>query len=88
MLWHGWQLCFGMRHDTMPTGKQHPVLQDMAPKLVREKTQKIELRVTPETKILVLKMAQDDEITVTRFLEGLIQREFDRRAARETDEAV
>jgi len=29
------------------------------PKLVREKTQKIELRVTPETKILVLKMAQD-----------------------------
>ena len=46
------------------------------PKLVREKTQKIELRVTPETKILVLKMAQDDDITVTKFLEGLIQREF------------
>ncbi len=60
----------------------------MAPKLVREKTQKIELRVTPETKILVLKMAQDDEITVTRFLEGLIQREFDRRSTHETDEAV
>jgi len=50
------------------------------PKLVREKTQKIELRVTPETKILVLKMAQDDDITVTKFLEGLIQREFNRRA--------
>ncbi len=65
-----------------------PVRYEMAPKLVREKTQKIELRVTPETKILVLKMAQDDEITVTRFLEGLIQREFDRRATRETDEAV
>ena len=51
----------------------------MAPKLVKEKTQKIELRVTPETKILVLKMAQDDEITVTRFLEGLILREFNKR---------
>lgn len=60
----------------------------MAPKLVREKTQKIELRVTPETKILVLKMAQDDDITVTRFLEGLIQREFERRSALEAEEAV
>ena len=56
----------------------------MPPKLVKEKTQKIELRVTPETKILVLKMAQDDEITVTRFLEGLILREFNRRQRRET----
>ncbi len=54
----------------------------MAPKLVKEKTQKIELRVTPETKILVLKMAQDDEITVTKFLEGLIEREFNKRARR------
>ncbi|OED41247.1 hypothetical protein AB833_10165 [Chromatiales bacterium (ex Bugula neritina AB1)] len=54
----------------------------MAPKLVKEKTQKIELRVTPETKILVLKMAQDDDITVTKFLEGLISREFNRRARR------
>lgn len=54
----------------------------MAPKLVKEKTQKIELRVTPETKILVLKMAQDDDITVTKFLEGLIGREFNRRARR------
>ena len=50
------------------------------PKLVREKTQKIELRVTPETKILTLKMAQDDDITVTKFLEGLISREYNRRA--------
>jgi uncharacterized protein (DUF1778 family) len=56
----------------------------MPPKLVKEKTQKIELRVTPETKILVLKMAQDDEITVTRFLEGLILREFNRRQRRES----
>lgn len=54
------------------------------PKLVREKTQKIELRVTPETKILVLKMAQDDDITVTKFLEGLIQREFNRRSRRDS----
>jgi len=54
------------------------------PKLVREKTQKIELRVTPETKILVLKMAQDDDITVTKFLEGLIEREFNRRQRRES----
>jgi len=54
----------------------------MAPKLVKEKTQKIELRVTPETKILVLKMAQDDDTTVTRFLEGLISREFNRRSRR------
>lgn len=56
----------------------------MPPKLVKEKTQKIELRVTPETKILVLKMAQDDEITVTRFLEGLILREFNRRQRRDS----
>ncbi len=56
----------------------------MAPKLVKEKTQKIELRVTPETKILVLKMAQDDEITVTRFLEGLILREFNKRQRRDS----
>ena len=56
----------------------------MPPKLVKEKTQKIELRVTPETKILVLKMAQDDEITVTRFLEGLISREFNRRQRRDS----
>lgn len=56
----------------------------MAPKLIREKTQKIELRVTPETKILVLKMAQDDDITVTKFLETLIQREFNRRARRDS----
>lgn len=54
----------------------------MAPKLVKEKTQKIELRVTPETKILVLKMAQDDDTTVTKFLEGLISREFNKRARR------
>jgi len=54
------------------------------PKLVREKTQKIELRVTPETKILVLKMAQDDDITVTKFLEGLIQREFNRRSRKDS----
>jgi uncharacterized protein (DUF1778 family) len=57
---------------------------NMPPKLVKEKTQKIELRVTPETKILVLKMAQDDEITVTRFLEGLILREFNRRQRRDS----
>lgn len=56
----------------------------MPPKLVKEKTQKIELRVTPETKILVLKMAQDDEITVTRFLEGLILREFNKRQRRDS----
>jgi len=54
------------------------------PKLVREKTQKIELRVTPETKILTLKMAQDDDITVTKFLEGLIQREYNRRARKDS----
>lgn len=51
----------------------------MSPKLVKEKTQKIELRVTPEMKQLVLKMAQDDEITATKFLEILIDREFKRR---------
>ena len=51
----------------------------MPPKLVKEKTQKIELRVTPEMKQLVLKMAQDDEITATKFLENLIDREFKRR---------
>ena len=54
------------------------------PKLVREKTQKIELRETPETKSLVLKMAQDDDITVTKFLEGLIQGEFNKRARRDS----
>jgi uncharacterized protein (DUF1778 family) len=59
-------------------------MQAMAPKLVREKTQKIELRVTPETKILVLKMAQDDGTTVTKFLENLIQREFNRRNRRDS----
>ena len=58
------------------------------PKLVREKTQKIELRVTPETKILVLKMAQDDDITVTKFLETLIQREFNRRSRRDSKKTV
>jgi len=40
----------------------------MAPKLVREKTQKIELRGT----------------TVTKFLESLIQREFNRRNRRDS----
>jgi len=66
--------------------EQYPVMTNsssMAPKLIKEKTQKIELRVTPETKILVLKMAQDDDMTVTRFLEGLIEREFNRRNRRE-----